>query len=765
MASKIEVNLDTSKELYGMFKCKQNDDLLLIANIYENGASKDLTNCSIVVQAKKADNTYIIQNTDITKDKNKFIANLVRDFTRVPGQTLIEVVLVESSKQNTTFSFCLEVIGSVIKGAEESKDLITSLEVMQDAVVEMGKISEETKELIKNSGAASKEEMNKVNASLADVTLNKADIKYVNDKITTSQKAIENYNGSLEELNNTSPNIDKNYLITKVEDTENYGYVCYHNGNSFVKGWKFQSYGVGENEVKNINIDSKSIHKRNLGFLFPEIKSNINLLDSFIVGARFNNSNGELIPSRQDYFSTFNKIPVNAGDRYYSNAGSYCGYNEKEGFVEGYTINSSNFTIPEGVAFIHLNFLSTIEKPMLCLFENWTKKEKFYSEYWDYSLKRSDEVEFKVEFKNGVISVVDGVRTNTSKGEITESTTSKTTDVIIDVEPNTKYSTNATGVIFYDKNGAYIKGYPVTDGEFTSGSTTYKIHLNFPKDIGKFYINIPFERIDIKNLRITKENFDDGIDIGNIQSIYKDKYISFLGDSISTYIGYNPEGNEVYYKGNNAGVSSVEQTWWKKLINALGMKLCVNNSWSGSRVTTTRDTYPVESAGVTRCTNLHTDSITPDVIIVYIGFNDFLGEVDLGTYNGTQEFPTDTTKFRESYSIMLNTILTQYKNAEVWICTLPQCEREQFTTSFPEKNANGVLLNEYNKIIRELADLFGVKVLEHNKCGLTYQNVDIYMGDYGGAYTGSGLHPNAKGHSLIANNDIRQMDSAVRIRY
>lgn len=170
MASKIVVNLDTSKELYGVFKCKQNDDLTLEANIYENGASKDLTNCSIVVQAKKADNTYIIQNTDITKDKNKFIVNLVRDFTRAPGETKIEVVLVESGKQNTTFSFCLEVVGSVIRGAEESKDLITSLEVMQDAVVEMGKISEETKELIKNSGAASKEEINKVNTQLAERT-------------------------------------------------------------------------------------------------------------------------------------------------------------------------------------------------------------------------------------------------------------------------------------------------------------------------------------------------------------------------------------------------------------------------------------------------------------------------------------------------------------------------------------------------------------------------------------------------------------------
>lgn len=193
MASKIVVNLDTSKENYIVAKCKQNDDLLLIANIYENGASKDLTNCSIVVQAKKADNTYIIQNTDISKDKNKFIADLVRDFTRVPGETKIEVVLTESSKQNTTFSFCLEVVGSVIRGAEESKDLITSLEVMQDAVVEMGKISEETKELIKNSGAASKEEINKVNASLAEKQ-NKTD----NSLLTT----VKNIVGAINEIYN-----------------------------------------------------------------------------------------------------------------------------------------------------------------------------------------------------------------------------------------------------------------------------------------------------------------------------------------------------------------------------------------------------------------------------------------------------------------------------------------------------------------------------------------------------------------------------------
>ena len=35
MASKIVINLDTSKDNYKLVKCKQNDDLTLEANIFE----------------------------------------------------------------------------------------------------------------------------------------------------------------------------------------------------------------------------------------------------------------------------------------------------------------------------------------------------------------------------------------------------------------------------------------------------------------------------------------------------------------------------------------------------------------------------------------------------------------------------------------------------------------------------------------------------------------------------------------------------------
>lgn len=166
MASKIIVNLDTSIEFFLNSKCKQNDDLILECSIFENGLAKDLSNCSIVIQALKANKTYIIQNTDITKENNKFTANLVRDFTRVPGKTEIEIVLTESSKQNTTFSFSLEVIGSVIKGAVESGNTPTILEVLQKKIVEAGAVKEETEQLIEKGGAATKGEIQEVNAHL-----------------------------------------------------------------------------------------------------------------------------------------------------------------------------------------------------------------------------------------------------------------------------------------------------------------------------------------------------------------------------------------------------------------------------------------------------------------------------------------------------------------------------------------------------------------------------------------------------------------------
>lgn len=166
MASKISINLDTCKENFIPVKCKQNDDLTLEAFIYENGLELNLTNKEITIQALKSDNTYIIQNTSITKENNKIVADLIRDFSRIAGKTEIEIVLTESSKQNTTFSFYLEVVGSVIRGAVQSSNTATILEALDNKIIEAGQVKQETEELVQSGGAATKGEVQEINASL-----------------------------------------------------------------------------------------------------------------------------------------------------------------------------------------------------------------------------------------------------------------------------------------------------------------------------------------------------------------------------------------------------------------------------------------------------------------------------------------------------------------------------------------------------------------------------------------------------------------------
>ena len=75
--------------------------------------------------------------------------------------------------------------------------------------------------------------------------------------------------------------------------------------------------------------------------------------------------------------------------------------------------------------------------------------------------------------------------------------------------------------------------------------------------------------------------------------------ISILGDSLSTYQGYNPTGNIVYYPNENNDIDSVEKTWWKKVIIDSNSVLSINESYSGSKISGTDN-----SSFVNRINNL-----------------------------------------------------------------------------------------------------------------------------------------------------------------
>ena len=214
-----------------------------------------------------------------------------------------------------------------------------------------------------------------------------------------------------------------------------------------------------------------------------------------------------------------------------------------------------------------------------------------------------------------------------------------------------------------------------------------------------------------------------------MKSLYN-KTISILGDSISTYKGisncaeYNEtiDINTIYYDGTFS-LNSVDECWWKKLINKYNLRLIVNNSWSGSRVTTTRNI--LDAGCMHRSLNLHNNyNEEPDIILIYLGINDFNNNVELG------EFPDDLnnlseTLFTSAYIKMVCNIKNKYKNSIIYCATLP----------YSAIKDNEVEFNKFNMTIRKIVKTFNLKLVDLNKLS-SFNKENIYT------YTAEGLHPN-----------------------
>lgn len=307
--------------------------------------------------------------------------------------------------------------------------------------------------------------------------------------------------------------------------------------------------------------------------------------------------------------------------------------------------------------------------------------------------------------------------------------------------------------IYYQNQTANIKNII----RFSTTNETY-IRISHPKQSKDMLLYSSIPQIIYNNKNVPE--------VAPIKSFgYKGAKVSILGASISTFNGYIPEGYSVYYPhttSNPNPVLDVNDTYWMKFIDAIGGELLVNNSSAGSYCSTGHGSADSLAGCGNRCEELDNGTDMPDIIIIQLGGNDFTRSTPLGTYDGTQVFPTDTTTFREAYAVMLNKITTKYKKAKVICGTIPIITGGGYVTrTFPAKNLEqsaskpgGILLEEYNRAIRELAALFGCKVVEFSKCGITYNNVSVYMQDYI-EVSNYGQHPNRFGHSLMANELLR----------
>lgn len=203
---------------------------------------------------------------------------------------------------------------------------------------------------------------------------------------------------------------------------------------------------------------------------------------------------------------------------------------------------------------------------------------------------------------------------------------------------------------------------------------------------------------------------------------YQGKYLSVLGDSISSYYGYLTDGCLAGY--NESHNMKVSDMWWYEMARLTGMNISAVNASGGSGVTNLGD--PQYMGNGERSRHLDSPGKTPDVICVLLGINDFFSNVDY-------------EEFRTSYEEMVEIIKEEYPLAEIMLCTY-------FELPGPYK-AN---VDDLNEIIRAIAEKKGFRLLDLHGSNLSYANVQRRFIDYN-EETGSAVHPNAVGQKIIGS--------------
>ncbi|WP_332445965.1 SGNH/GDSL hydrolase family protein [Sphaerochaeta sp.] len=198
---------------------------------------------------------------------------------------------------------------------------------------------------------------------------------------------------------------------------------------------------------------------------------------------------------------------------------------------------------------------------------------------------------------------------------------------------------------------------------------------------------------------------------------------SLLADSISTFKGFVPVENELFYPKEGVDVTKVEHTWWHILMQRTGLELVVNESYSGSRISRT---------GLRPLTSCFQDEkrqarLGGDIIIVFGGTNDW-GQADL---------PVTKEVFTQAYHQLVSSMVARHTKSSLYFCTpLQRTDR-----TLEETNMHG-----WNQL--ELAQIIREEVAGHPTAHLI--DLALYPITCGDGMLADNLHPTRKGMEVLS---------------
>ena len=217
-----------------------------------------------------------------------------------------------------------------------------------------------------------------------------------------------------------------------------------------------------------------------------------------------------------------------------------------------------------------------------------------------------------------------------------------------------------------------------------------------------------------------------------------------------------PADYNVYYP-EHGDIPNASQTWWGQLLTNTGMVLCRNASSANTDVTGNSLALDGSAPGcsIRRLVDLRgTDGSSPDVIIIYMGINDFARSRTLGNFTapGVQT-EGEVMVFTDAYELMLQKIKALYPTASIYCCTLlERCDMEG-NTGAPAVNLNGDTVADFNTQIKAIAAAYGASVIDFYNCGINYTNLSLFTVD--------GIHPTWIGAGVLGQYATQAVLSSV----
>ena len=268
---------------------------------------------------------------------------------------------------------------------------------------------------------------------------------------------------------------------------------------------------------------------------------------------------------------------------------------------------------------------------------------------------------------------------------------------------------------------------------------------------------------------------------GEKRSPLEDKYISFTGDSITTFanfvttqagypVGNTAGDNAYYYPASGKVINNVDATWWGILARDNRMQILRNDAWSGSRVSSTTGSTDTKClCGTERryyLRNTYEPTVAttypfgiPEIVVNMIGTNDLSGNVELGEemFKGVVGAEDEYKTILSAYSLMCRRFAAEYnKNgAKVVHFIIPR------GSDWGYANSNGVTIADLSLAFERIAKAWGQYFIplsyftgfnpaqyKKNTCPTASVHRNFRGTEFSNA---DGLHPNVVGMEILAD--------------